>query len=175
MECYEQVKRFRDKGVPIVYLDEAVFTFNTIKKKAWYSKLDNLKVAQESRHMEPLALVAAIESERGLVTYAIHGGSINSEKFVDFLEQLKEHMSCPEFGLYLDNLSVHRTKSVKKKFADLNIHPIYNIPYSPDFNGIESYFSLVKGEYKNLWMQKYVNEEAIEPEILVRQILDKNI
>jgi hypothetical protein len=49
IECYEQVKRFRDKGVPIVYLDEAIFTFHTIKKRAWYSKLENLKVSQESR------------------------------------------------------------------------------------------------------------------------------
>jgi len=27
---------------------------------------------------------------------------------------------------------------------------IFDVPYSPDFNGIESYFSLVKGEYKKL-------------------------
>ena len=85
IDCYEKVKEFRDKGLPIVYLDEAVFTFNTIRKKAWYSKLDNLKVAQESRSMKPLALVAAIESERGLVSYAIHEGSINAESFIDFL------------------------------------------------------------------------------------------
>jgi hypothetical protein len=30
---------------------------------------------------------------------------------------------------------------------------IFNVPYSPDFNGIESYFSLVKGEYKKLILQ----------------------
>ena len=63
--------------------------------------------------MEPLALIAAIESERGLVAYAIHKGSINSENFVAFLDQLKVHMSCPELGLYLDNLSVNKTNAVK--------------------------------------------------------------
>jgi hypothetical protein len=63
IECYEKVKSLRERGVPIVYLDEAMFTFNTIKKRAWYSKLENLKVAQESRQMKPLALVAAIESD----------------------------------------------------------------------------------------------------------------
>ena len=103
------MKKFRDQGVPIVYLDEAVFTFNTIRKKAWSFKHENLKVDQESRHMEPLALIAAIEKERGLVAYAIHNRSINSENFVAFLDQLKEHMSCPEFGLYLDNLSIQKT------------------------------------------------------------------
>ena len=158
-----------------MYLDEAVFTFNTIRKKAWFSKLENLKVSQESRQMKPLALIAAIESDRGLVSYAIREGSINAESFIDFLQQLKEHMLCPEICLYLDNLSVHKTRAVKEKFEELKIHPIYNIPYSPDFNGIESYFSLVKGEYKNLWMQLYIKEERIEPETLVRKILDKNI
>ena len=157
------MKSFRDKGGPIVYLDETVFTFNTIRKKAWFRKKDNLKVSQESRNMNALSLIAAIESERGLVSYAIHEGSINSDKFIAFLEQLKEHMSCPEICLYLDNLSVHRTKAVKKKMSELNIIPIYNIPYSPDFNGIESYFSLVKGGYKNLWMQLYIKEEPIDP------------
>jgi hypothetical protein len=44
---------------------------------------------------------------------------------------------------------------VKKKFQELNIIPIFNIPYSPDFNGIESYFSLIKAGFKNLWMQQY--------------------
>jgi hypothetical protein len=63
--------------------------------------------------MKPLALIAAIESERVLVAYAIHKGSINSENFIAFLDQLKFHMSCPELGLYLDNLSVHKTKVAK--------------------------------------------------------------
>jgi hypothetical protein len=47
-------------NIPILYLDEAVFTFNTFGKKAWYCKNDSLKVDQESRSMKPQALIAAI-------------------------------------------------------------------------------------------------------------------
>lgn len=50
----------------------------------------------------------------------------------------------------MDNLSVHKTKEVQDTYKRLKITPIYNMPYSPDFNGIESYFSLVKSEYKKL-------------------------
>jgi transposase len=39
---------------------------------------------------------------------------------------------------------VHKTAEVRAAFERLNITAIFNIPYSPDFNGIESYFSLVK-------------------------------
>jgi len=35
-------------------------------------------------------------------------------------------------------------------YKRLNINAIFNMPYSPDFNGIESYFSLVKAEYKKI-------------------------
>jgi hypothetical protein len=109
IECYSKVHELREKGLPIVYLDEAMFTFNTLKKRAWYCKNSNLRVDQESRDMTPLALIAAIESERGLVTYAIYGDSINGDKFVAFLDRLRDQMGGQQFGLYLDNLSVHKT------------------------------------------------------------------
>ena len=61
--------------------------------------------------------------------------------------------------MFLDNLSVHKTKEVQAVFKRLNITPIYNIPYSPDFNGIESYFSMVKGAYKKLLLQLLMKDE----------------
>jgi hypothetical protein len=36
------------------------------------------------------------------------------------------------------------------------------VPYSPDFNGIESYFSLVKGLYKKLMLQQLM--KGIRPD-----------
>lgn len=48
----------------------------------------------------------------------------------------------------MDNLSVHKTALVRAAYERLKITPIFNVPYSPDFNGIESYFSLVKSAYK---------------------------
>ena len=50
----------------------------------------------------------------------------------------------------MDNLSVHKTRGMMELYKSLSITPIFNIPYSPDFNGIESYFSLVKASYKKL-------------------------
>ena len=50
----------------------------------------------------------------------------------------------------MDNLQVHKTKEVLETCKRLNARPIFNVPYSPAFNGIETYFSLLKGEYKKL-------------------------
>ena len=109
VDCFSKVKELRDKGIPIICLDEAMFTFNTLKKRAWYSLNSNLRVNQESRDMTPLALIAGVELERGLVSYAIHEDSINGDRFLQFLDRLKEQMGDQEFGVYLDNLSVHKT------------------------------------------------------------------
>ena len=35
----------------------------------------------------------------------------------------------------------------------MNITPVFNVAYSPQFNGIESYFSLLKGDYKKFLLQ----------------------
>ena len=42
------------------------------------------------------------------------------------------------------------------KCKRLKARPIFNVPYSPDFNGIETYFSLIKGEYKKLILERLI-------------------
>jgi hypothetical protein len=51
--------------------------------------------------------------------------------------------------------------------------PIFNVPYSPQFNGIESYFSLLKSEYKKLLLQYLVKDEAFEVPALIKQAILK--
>jgi hypothetical protein len=53
----------------------------------------------------------------------------------------------------------------------LAITPIYNIPYSPQFNGIESYFSLLKAEYKKLLLKHLMSETNFEVLSLIKQAL----
>ena len=43
-----------------------------------------------------------------------------------------------EFAIFIDNLQVHKTKEVLKTCRRLKARPI--------FNGIETFFSLLKGE-----------------------------
>jgi hypothetical protein len=51
--------------------------------------------------------------------------------------------------------------------------PIYNVPYSPQFNGIESYFSLLKGEYKKLLLKYLVKGQVFEVTDLIKQSLER--
>jgi transposase len=43
---------------------------------------------------------------------------------------------------------VHKSKEAKPYFEKLNIEPIWNVSYSPEFNPIEAIFSKVKAIFK---------------------------
>lgn len=64
--------------------------------------------------------------------------------------------------MFMDNLQVHKTTEVVETCKRLKVQQIFNVPYSPDFNGIESYFSLVKAEYKKSMLQKLM--KGIKPD-----------
>ena len=75
-----------------------------------------------------------------------------------FLEELSEKLGKKPFIVFMDNLMVHKSYLARDAYNRLQITPIYNIPYSPQFNGIESYFSLLKGEYKKELLQKLMHD-----------------
>ena len=49
--------------------------------------------------------------------------------------------------MFCDQLAVHKSQVVKPYYESLDIVPVYNVGYSPEFNGIEAVFSKVKALY----------------------------
>ena len=47
----------------------------------------------------------------------------------------------------MDNLWVHKNAEVRELMSKLDIRPIYNVGYSPEFNPIEAVFSKVKRQF----------------------------
>ena len=70
----------------VVYLDEAVFTFNTFSTKAWSAPYTSISVKEASIKVRAQALIAAISEDVGLELYMLNPKSINTEQFVSFLE-----------------------------------------------------------------------------------------
>ena len=86
---------------------------------------------------------------------------------------MSERFMGKPFAIFLDNLSVHKTNLSKEMFKELNVIPIFNIPYSPQFNGIETYFSLLKNEYKNLLLQRVMAEKPVDAVTLINKAIQK--
>ena len=69
----------------------------------------------------------------------------------------------------MDNLQVHKTKEMLETCKRLKARPIFNVSYSPDFNGIETYFSLIKGEYKKLILERLIKGIKVDSSSLIMQ------
>ena len=67
-----------------------------------------------------------------------------------------------DLAIFIESLQVHKTKEVLETCKRLKARPIFNVPYSPDFNGIETYFSLLKGEYKKLILERLIKGVKVD-------------
>lgn len=75
--------------------------------------------------------------------------SIRQEDFVEFLKQLrlKDAHEIRQYVL-VDNLSVHRTHSVRDYAAANNQELVFNAPYSSEYNPVEQLWAHAKKYFR---------------------------
>jgi len=71
-------------------------------------------------------------------------GPMTGDAFTAYIEQVLAPESRPGDLVILDNLSAHKTATVRAAFERCRIRALYLPPYSPDFNPIENAFSKLK-------------------------------
>ena len=123
--------------------------------------------------IKTMAFLGAISDNEGLEAYTIHPNSITTKEFIEFVEMLSDKFHGQEFAIFMDNLQVHKTKEVLETCKRLKARPIFNVPYSPDFNGIETYFSLLKGEYKKLILERLIKGIKVDSSSMIAQSIQK--
>ena len=85
-----------------------------------------------------------MSEEYGIDHVVIHPKAIKTNDFKEFLIALSnKHRKCP-LAILMDQLAVHKGPEVRELCSSLNIVPIFNVPYHPETNPIESAFSKVK-------------------------------
>lgn len=68
--------------------------------------------------------------------------------FLEYLRELRRKNGTKRIAVFMDNLAVHKGDEVLTEMTKLNMVRIFNVPYSPEFNPIESVFSIVKQQFK---------------------------
>jgi hypothetical protein len=84
----DQLYRCETEGIRVVYVDEAVFTFNTFQARAWAPKKANIEVLEKLFSFKAQSLIAGVSVDKGFDHYAIHPRSIKIKEFIQFLEVL---------------------------------------------------------------------------------------
>ena len=62
----------------------------------------------------------------------------------------------------MDNLTVHHSRLVQAHMKELDITPIFNVPYSPEYNPIEVVFSLLKRTFKQIRLGRFAMGERLD-------------
>ena len=135
-------------GFDILWLDEAMFTRKTVPLIEWSNKLTNIEVEEETINEPAFALLMAVSYHSCVELAKVYKKSVNIEKFLKYVVELKAKTEGRKIALFMDNLSVHRSKKVLKELDHCGIRYIFNLPYAPTLNPIELCFSKVKQSFK---------------------------
>lgn len=107
-----------------------------------------------------MAAAAAVSVDQGLDHLCTYNCALNGEMFARFIKDLHAVRGRKKFALFLDNASFHKTNLVRDAAEELGIRLIWNVPYSPEYNPIESCFSVVKNHFKRARLNAMVNEKT---------------
>jgi len=66
------------KGYRVLFLDEAIFSFNTFTGRAWSHAHTNFEVTEEHTAVKTQALLAVVSVENGVDHYGIYPKSVNN-------------------------------------------------------------------------------------------------
>ena len=140
----EQAER---EGRILVFADETLFTKRAIKQREWSAKNTSLTVDQEDVYVGYRAALASMTEEKGMLLVHVHEHPIKEPEFRAHLSKLRTRAGRRPIALFMDNLWVHKNAEIRELMARLDIRPIYNVAYSPEFNPIEAVFSKVKRRF----------------------------
>ena len=140
----EQAKR---DGRVMIFADEILSTKRAIKLREWSSKNTSLTVDQEDVYVGYRAALASMTEEKGMLLVHVYEHPVKEPEFRAHLSKLRTKAGRRPIALFMDNLWVHKNAEVRELMAKLDIRPIYNVAYSPEFNPIEAVFSKVKRQF----------------------------
>jgi transposase len=126
-------RRAKAEGADIYWGDETGLRASDVRGRGFAPK-GKTPIVQATATYQNLSMVSAI-TNKGKVSWTIVEGSVNIERFIDFLGRLLTDAERKVF-LVLDNLRVHHSKLVEEWVNDQNgrIELFFLPAYSPDLN-----------------------------------------
>ena len=97
----------KNDGYRIIYIDETMVTRKTVVDAEWSRPKENMSVDVAKLEEPTLALLCGISKEKGLEHYQIYDNSVNVDKFMEYLQELRTANPEDKITLFMDNLSAH--------------------------------------------------------------------
>ena len=92
--------------------------------------------------------MVAVFSVRGLVAYELLVGSLNSAKYLAFLQKLRNHIGQERIGLFYDGSSVHKSAAAQNVIEQNSWVRLLNVAYSQEDNPAEYLLNDIKHAFR---------------------------
>jgi len=148
----QQIDEITAIGGELVQVDECLFNQKHVVKTAWAAKGQNITPKIMLRHQPCSAVVGAISTHRGAIHFEQHPKSIKGVTFLAFMQNLRDKSEGHLFVL-MDNASIHTTLKLRAWCLENEVTPLWNVPYTPQFDGIEEYWAQAKLRFKKEMLQ----------------------
>ena len=132
----------------LINIDETIFSRSTKQTRSWSFKSEETNLMNIC-FSNSTSLITAITSF-GDVFAANIWGSVRSERFVEYLNQLADFLGkkngvwLKNWLIILDNVSIHRSSSIMKYITDKRLSMAFLPTYSPEMAPVKQYFSILK-------------------------------
>lgn len=161
MSIVKIIARCIKERISIIYCDESCILSTNNNFRAWVKPKENfyVDIAPKTRYN----LIMAI-NEMGVLYYEINSVNTNEKTFINFIQNLKQVINKKNieyYAIFMDNLSVHKSKKLIKFYVENGINIIFNTPYFSNFNSIELAFRSIKNLlYKKVYadMNKVIED-----------------
>ena len=158
-DCWTNVTKHLQNRFEIIYCDEVTFSIKTQLTNAY--SLPNAPLQIDYKQFSPhcIAAIVCISLTKGIEIVDLYDKSVNIQKFACFLEKLRRLHFADDIAIFVDQLSVHRSKIIQERLDELSIPCIFNAAYSPDFNPIENIFAIAKTNYKKIRLNQIMEQK----------------
>ena len=144
----------------VIFIDEVTFSSKTFRPYAWSHTAQSVTQTAILGSQPCQAVVGAASASQGLIVWHISERSFNAEGIRDFLQDLRDCVGPGRRTIMLDNASIHRSKATVDHARLLDFQMIWNVPYHPEFNGIEYVWAVVKARFRAIQTQRMMGTKA---------------
>lgn len=127
----------------------------------WGKKDCRVNAPAKDTRFERISVMAALGLD-GVRAPFTFDGTLNTEIFKPYVEQMLAPVMHKDDIFILDNCSVHKVKDSLKPLLDKGVKVLFLPPYSPDLNPIEMSWSKIKAYLRKVCADtKYALNDAL--------------
>ena len=101
-------------------------------------------------------------------------GGLKTQNILDFYDEfIKDNYK--NYLIIMDNAVIHKSKMIREKIEDNHNYLLYSVPYHPETNSIEEFFSQLKHYIKKESPNTYEDIDKVIKDILKNKIQNEHL